>query len=460
MPPALALVFSLVAIAALILQDRRANHDVSTTLWIPFLWLFFIGTRFPSQWLDLGSTTTSPSDSLESSSIDQLVFLALYTAGITVLVSRRLPLRDAMSANSLVFAFLAYGLISVLWSDYPWTALKRFTKVLEHLVMVLVVLTEKELSQALDALLRRFLASSIILSVLFLKYYPELGRSFSFWTGQASNAGVTLDKNALGHICVIGAIFYTSSLISQRHRSFGRPQSHRWMIDLLMLLAVTWLLSIANAKTALVCSVLGASIVVLFTRTRLMACRPAAVMAGMGAIVTLGAVLESIFQFREAGVEMLGRDPTLTDRVFVWADVLSLSENVLIGSGFESFWLGPRLMTMWSKYWWQPNQAHNGYIETYVNLGAIGLILLILLILISLWRSLRLIQQRDPFGSVKFALIVAIAVLNYTDATFKAVHILFFIFFLASIQMRGSVMEGRYTKPVTQPRRRTSTERF
>jgi len=43
--------------------------------------------------------------------------------------------------------------------------------------------------------------------------------------------------------------------------------------------------------------------------------------------------------------------------------------NPWIGAGFESFWLGPRLNKLWAQYNFMPNQAHNGYIEIYLNLG-------------------------------------------------------------------------------------------
>jgi exopolysaccharide production protein ExoQ len=149
--------------------------------------------------------------------------------------------------------------------------------------------------------------------------------------------------------------------------------------------------------------------------------------------VAAAAILDWALDLRELGIQALGRDASLTDRVFVWADVLAMPNNVLLGTGFESFWLGPRLELLWEKYWWRPNQAHNGYIETYINLGAVGLVLLLMMMGASLARSLQRLQRGDAFGPLTFALVVAIAVFNYTDATFKALHIFYFAFFLVVI---------------------------
>ncbi len=312
--------------------------------------------------------------------------------------------------------------------------MKRFIKVLEHVVMVVVVLTEPNPSQAIDALLRRFISVAVVVSVLFIKYYPEYGRAFDDWTGHPLNTGITLNKNSLGHICLLGAILHVSSIVSKAHRAMAPVTRRRTAIDVTMLVAVFWLLELADAKTALVCSSLGIVSILALARTRL-GRSPAAVFSGVVILVVVGIILDSAFSVREAGIEALGRNPTLTDRTFVWDDVLAMPNNPFIGTGFESFWLGPRIDALWQKYWWQPNQAHNGYIETYINLGAIGVAMLVTVLISSFFRALVSIQREDPCGAMRFAFILAIIVFNYTDATFKALHILYFTALLMSISV-------------------------
>ena len=41
----------------------------------------------------------------------------------------------------------------------------------------------------------------------------------------------------------------------------------------------------------------------------------------------------------------------------------------------RAFWLGPRLLRIWPEFG-QINEAHNGYLEIYLNLGVIGVFLL------------------------------------------------------------------------------------
>ena len=132
-------------------------------------------------------------------------------------------------------------------------------------------------------------------------------------------------------------------------------------------------------------------------------------------------------------IALLGRNPTLTDRTEVWELAVQLQPDLLLGAGFESFWLGERLEKMWSKYWWKPNQAHSGYIETYLNLGYIGVCILAALF-ITTFRKIRLdLLYRPEFGRLRLGFLLAILVYNYTEATFKGVHLVWTVFYLIAI---------------------------
>ena len=104
--------------------------------------------------------------------------------------------------------------------------------------------------------------------------------------------------------------------------------------------------------------------------------------------------------FGEQFLQFLGKDETLTDRTGVWHDALQIQINPLLGAGFESFWLGDRLKTMWDKWTFRPNEAHNGYLETYLNLGLIGLFLLIALLIATFWKSSSRALHKFSVGTV------------------------------------------------------------
>ncbi len=78
-----------------------------------------------------------------------------------------------LKGNAPVLLFFGYCLFSVMWSDYPDVAFKRWTKGFGDLEMGLIVLTESDPLAALKRLLTRAGFVLIPLSVL---YHQVLSR--------------------------------------------------------------------------------------------------------------------------------------------------------------------------------------------------------------------------------------------------------------------------------------------
>jgi exopolysaccharide production protein ExoQ len=130
-------------------------------------------------------------------------------------------------------------------------------------------------------------------------------------------------------------------------------------------------------------------------------------------------------------LEMFGRNSTLTGRTDLWNLCLTLVKNPLVGAGYESFWLGSRLETMWN-YIWGVNQAHNGYLEIYLNLGWIGVVLLVTFLISAYRNIIRAVRRREPDGSLRLAIFVVACISNCTEAGFKMMHPMWIALLLAS----------------------------
>jgi len=130
-------------------------------------------------------------------------------------------------------------------------------------------------------------------------------------------------------------------------------------------------------------------------------------------------------------VEKLGRDPTLTGRTELWGQVLKLTPNPVLGTGFESFWLGERLEKLWSIYWWHPNESHNGYLEVYLNLGWIGVVLLALLLVTGYRSVIRLLSREPEAGRICLAYFFVGVAYNFTEAAIKTTGLVWIAFMLA-----------------------------
>jgi exopolysaccharide production protein ExoQ len=431
MPPPLALFLTLVFSAYMLRQDARRAPASSYALWLPVIWVFLIGSRFLSQWLSLIGIPIGGATSLEDgSTFDAVVFLALIAAGIFVLSSRKISAQVFVSQNVWLTVFLVYCFLSIVWSDFPLVAFKRWIKSLGHPVMALIVLTEPNREEALRRVLKRGAYLLLPLSILFIKYYPEFGRYFDSWTGMPSNRGVALSKNELGSLCLVFGLFFFWSLLTVRRLADRQARRQEIGISLFCLWMTWWLLSSADSATSFACMVIGAAVISLLGA-------PFVSKRYFGTLVMIGIVVFGLAQFAygiyETTLGLLGRDSTLTSRTEMWADLVAIPINPLLGAGFESFWLGSRLAAIWAIWDFGPNQAHNGYLETYLNLGWIGIVLLLGL-LVATFRKSQADMLRDfDFGRLRLGLLFTLLAYNYTESAFKGLHLVWTMFFLISI---------------------------
>lgn len=432
MPPSLATFLTFAFITALFAWDARRNRDASRALWLPLLWMSITASRFPSQWLQLGDPSATASV-VEGNSLDATCFGLLILVGGIVLVRRAVGFADLLRENAWLIAFAAFGLVSVLWSDFPFIALKRWIKALGHPIMALIILTDPNPAAALRIVLRRCAFLLLPTSVLFIKYLPEYGRGFDPWTGAGVSFGVTLTKNDLGYVCMVLGLFFLWNILNYKKMDDARARREELALSLFFMAMIVWLLGAANSATSLATFVIGASIMIGL-RTRLVSKRRLGTYAVVAAAIVLGT--EALFDIHERLVAMLGRNVTLTDRTELWADVLALQANALVGAGFESFWLGWRLDELWAMWWWRPNQAHNGFIEIYLNLGVIGIILFAALLVATFRKIAASFAAGAELAELRLALFGAILAHNYTEATFKGVHLLWTIFHVVALDYR------------------------
>lgn len=433
MPASIATLLTFLFIFSLFVWDSRHNRSNSFALWLPVTWIVIVGSRFPSQWLQLGNPA-GVANVADGSPMDATFFGLMIFLGFIVLVRRQVFSGRLFQQNFWLITLLVFGFFSIIWSDFPFIAMKRWIKTLGHPLMAMIILTDPEPMKSFRTVMKRSSFVLLPMSVLFVKYLPEFGRGFDAWTGAGTFNGVMLTKNDMGYVCMIFGLFFLWVLLSRNKIYDAAYRRQETILSILFLGIIAYLMSLADSATSLATLAIGA-----------------ATLAGLGSrfvsrryfgvyLIVLGATLltvELTFDAYSKVVMLLGRDPTLTDRTAVWADAIALQSRPITGMGFESFWLGSRLDWMSAKWWWQPNQAHNGYIETYLNLGFIGLFLLISLIVSTFCKAAAgLTSELDfEFSRLRLAFLFAILSHNYTEATFKGTHLLWTMFYLIALNL-------------------------
>jgi exopolysaccharide production protein ExoQ len=431
MPPRVALAACIVGILGLMWLDRDEKRRTSPALWIPIIWLAIASSRMLSQWLSLGKGEfDNPEKYLEGSPFDRAVLMVLLGLGLAVLAARGRRAGQIMARNWPILLFFLYCLISVTWSDFPFVAFKRWSKAIGNVVMVMVVLTDRDPHLAVRRFLTRTGFVLVPMSVVLIKYFPELGRAYLSWVWTTIYLGVANTKNGLGYVCLVFGLASAWCLIDAKRRKTDPTRGRRMFAHLVVLLMVGWLFYKANSATSLTCFLIGLLMIALTASPT--GRRPILIHMTIAFLLVGSLIAYFTFGAHTYVAEGLGRDSSLSGRTDLWTMLLRFARSPWFGTGFESFWLGKRANYFWEAIWWHPNQAHNGYLETYINLGWVGVALLALTIGYGYQVAVRACDRDPEIGSIRLAYLVVAIIYNLTEAAFKGLHPVWIAFMLAS----------------------------
>lgn len=437
------------------ITDFRRESNVSGALWIPLIWLAIVASRPIDEWFNPSGFDLHPE---AGSVIDQSFLTVLICLAAFILQRRNFRWTQWLKGNSWLFLFFLYCGISVLWSDFPWVACKRWIRAVGSLMMIFVVLSESDPIEALVALVRRCAYLLVPVSLLLIKYYRNMAVGYNVWTGQEYLAGVTTDKNALGRLCLITGLFIFWDLVKTRHHKNLVTGKINRCINLTMFGIILWLLLKSHSSTSLGSMIIGISLLIglglPFVKENV---------RHIGAFVVLAIsmffIFEQVFGLTEFVVtKVLGRNMTFTDRSYIWNDLIAMDTNPLFGVGYDSFWLGERLAFFSQKH--QVNEAHNGYLEVYLELGMIGLVLFGGFVYDTFCKAKHALMVNFDFGKLRFALLFIFLLYNVTESAYKSSSLMFFVLMLIAIDVpRQSHLPDpanavtRSTIPLGRPRR-------
>jgi len=443
-------------------HDTKDRASVSSGSWIVVAWAVIYATRPVTEWFGLaGEGPSLPQSRDEGNPVEAFFSLSLIIAGWVILLRRGVQFSKVIKENTWLFVFYGFWLMSITWSDYPFITFKRLFKDLGNIIMVLLVLTDTDPSVAIKAVICRLAYLCIPLSILFIRYYPELGRIYTGYDQSRHMwVGVTTHKNSLGVLALVGALFLFWDFLDSRRMPQARVHRATLASRIAVFLMCWYLLLMIDSVTALVCAGLGTSLL-LFLNLPFMKCHPGRVeLLGLGSLASLW-IMDLLFNFKETFVESLGRDMTLTSRTDLWAIVKDHQDNPLVGAGFNTFWSGERYVAL-AETTGGVVQAHNGYIELYLNGGIVGVCLLTALLLSAYWQIRNGIALGTRESVIRLVLLVIAVVYNISEASFTKVGLLWLLTLFAVIKFppQSSLRPAPIIDSACEKKSATSTARL
>ena len=433
MNPTLALAIWLILLLALFGFDPAKRTGTSAVLWVPVIWLSLLGSRSLTMWLGLSYEGTATQALEEGNPLDRTVYSLLTLAAIAILVSRSFQWGKFVAQNSALALFLVFALLSVAWSDFPLPTFKKWFRDLGVYMAVLGVLSDLRPLEAVRTVLRRVCYLLIPLSVVLIKYYPYLGKYYSPWGGQ-EYTGVATSKNMLGALCLVSGIFFFWDTIVRWHQRRDKRVKRVILVNIAFIGMTLWLLNLSQSNTSTICLAIGC-LMIAAVHSKVGKRLPGLIKALAPGSFLLYLVLTLGFGMGAQLSQAVGRSANMSDRTHIWQVLLSVPINPVLGTGYQSFWLGWRLPWVWARMSGDDiMEAHNGYLQIYLDLGLIGLLLLCAFLIATYRKICKRLKPLTPLGSLGLGLWTLLLFYNVTEASFE-VDLLFVAFLLAAIPM-------------------------
>jgi len=440
---AIATLVCLVFVAKLMRIDRAASVGLSKALWVPTVWFLYCASRPLDEWFLTGQRIEGGGGIESGSMLDRNFLTLLLVVGLAILLRRRINWTQAMRNNFWLFALLLFMLVSILWSDFPFVSLKRWVRTAGTAMMALVVLSEAEPYEAIYAILRRTMYLVIPFSLLLVKYYPRLGVVFGRWSGQALYSGVTLTKNTLSEVCVLFIFMFIWSRARKRDLEESAPAIRgQNACEWVLLAMVCYLMkgpsgygaqSVTYSATGVAVLAIGLGLFFLMRRFR----SSLAQLGGWTALLLVGGGVVTVALYlmgtspMAVVARLMGRDPTLTGRSDqIWSVLLPIAwHNPVLGLGYGAFWIRPVPGLILDV-----NEAHNGYLDVFIELGIFGLVLVALAAWMYLRKARHEIHENFYWGAFRMSYLVMFLCHNWTETTLlRSREILWNLFVLLAV---------------------------
>jgi exopolysaccharide production protein ExoQ len=350
----------------------------------------------------------SADDAYVGSSTLQVIYAVSYALVALRLFQQRRRALAAAFASPALCLLIVYSLGSYFWSDVPDITLRRGFALVGTFIASIhlaVAFTRNQQIKLLAWIFATILIASIVAAAFFPDYGLYMDRYSIAWQG------IYLHKNGLGQGAAFSVLLWT--ILASRRR--------RWAVlafGSMLLVSMLVLVMSDSASSVLVASCLVLLwFSVLILRARSIVAASAFSVALPCAILCCGVVILNADWI----LSLLGREITLTGRTELWPLVWTeFAGAPWFGHGYGAFWLGLQgpSRAIWSQLTWTPSHAHNGYLDTGLQLGIIGVSLLMVILvgsIVSSLRQLRAVRGAGEWFSVGVLLFTI--VLNSVEST-------------------------------------------
>lgn len=267
-----------------------------------------------------------------------------------------------------VFAALAvWILLSCLWSQFPMVSLEWAPVAVLNIVFAFYLYRRFSPSQQVRLLLL-FGWICLVLSIVLSAFFPQYGIDNSGVTG--AWRGMYPHKN----MCSMTTVFLLLGALYAPATTFLSKAFRVVYVCLSVFLII--MTQSATGKITL------ALLLAYFIATRLATAlhsKDRTTVFVLGSMIALS-ILGLGISYAKQILLFLGKDPTLTGRTEIWLAIIpSIAKRPILGYGIKAFWRGYEGESANVSFaaHWAVTSAHNAFLEVWLALGAVGVVLVV-----------------------------------------------------------------------------------
>jgi exopolysaccharide production protein ExoQ len=388
----------------------------------------------------------SNSSSTPHDPISHKAWLLIFVVALGAAVRSGRAIVAAVTANPAIAAICYLALSSTFWSAVPGTTLKYGFELGFSTLLGLFIGVRFGIRR-LAAMLSWTTAALILLSAIFAIALPRYGIDT-----ERGNAwrGVFLTKNELARITVIGLVVWTVRVVTGDTRRIRG-------VAMMVAFAVVGLESGSRTALGVTGLMLGVFMLMWLLSVNDRRLVPLKGLIVAGVALAAAAMIVNL----KLLLTVVGSDYSLTGRAGIWEAVWNgIKVHPWLGYGFHAFWRGAAgpSYAVWRASGVQTPHSHNGFLDLFLDLGIVGLLLFAVAYAVT-WRR-ALAQLRGAAGSARLFPVASLSLLllyNLTESSLVSDRSLDWIVFVAIAGAVGAEMSPRRARavgPVRSSRRR------
>ncbi len=328
-----------------------------------------------------GSVTVAPQ-------IEKLIKVGSYGILLILIALSWKRFAYVLTRDKLILTLLSIAVMSFFWSAAPDFTLNEVKSVVRATFLGVYMAMRYSTKEQIQLLIYSLITIAIL---SLITYIVSPGTGSHIANGVLAWRGIYRHKNHLGRIMALSPLFLAFS-ISKRHSLWKTLVIFGLMFALIIL---------SQSKTALILFVSLSSVLVLYKIAK-QHYKIKAILAILTILVVGSTSILIVTNLEYVLVDVLGKDLGLNGRVPIWT--LSIEkglERPWFGYGFAAFWTSEESLYVTDNSWALSDakatgdvnrrfNAHNGYLDIFLQLGFAGFFLYLTMYFTVLWRTLNL----------------------------------------------------------------------